>query len=291
MEASMKSGILTATMLTFTVSPALASNAPLVVLDQLLNVDNTIISYWSGNDPSYTGQHLFGHNLLTDPFSLPRMGAVGVGDIATGTLKSNSITDPLYAAAGHSVAAQSTVTLNDGLRFHTNGVSTFATFSWYLHGGIYPGVHAESWAFGRLTIEVERPGAVDSIAVELNSYSCQFSSSNICTVGDNIYTTGKLLIPIVSDIKYQFMARLETSASDGKTVLFGNTAGLSLLLPSDVLMTSESGIFLTQASPVPELNSMAMWGIALGFCAIGALRGRASFPTEKQPCPHNYNEA
>jgi hypothetical protein len=71
-----------------------------------------------------------------------------------------------------------------------------------------------------------------------------------------------------------FLYIQQLNCNNGAVCDFWNTGQMSLILPSDVTYTSNSGVFLTQGASTPEPGSIFL--IGLGCAAIGLLRHRQS---------------
>lgn len=94
------------------------------------------------------------------------------------------------------------------------------------------------------------------------------------TTTDNMHWNGALPVHLSSGVisgdsalfTGDFFSQLSTSAA-GSFVAYGNTAGITFNLPEGVLLTSDSGVFLTAAAvPEPETYAMLLAGLGLvGF--------------------------
>lgn len=100
------------------------------------------------------------------------------------------------------------------------------------------------------------------------------------TTTDNLHWNGSLPVHLSSGVisgdsalfTGDFFSQLSTSAA-GSFVAYGNTAGISFNLPEGVLLTSDSGVFLTAAA-VPEPETYALMLAGLGLIGLSKRRNK-----------------
>lgn len=100
-----------------------------------------------------------------------------------------------------------------------------------------------------------------------------FGNGNV-TTADNIHWNSSIVFDnpslhavdsIFAEYTFNFYSSLQ-AITFGTIVDYGNTAGISFDLPQGVLLTSDSGVFLTAAVPEPETYAMLLAGLGLiGF--------------------------
>lgn len=187
--------------------------------------------------------------------------------------------------------ALTTAQMNDVLHFqvplgqHDSSGFAYIPITLEFEGGILADAEAYGWADYRVNLgSGEQILLQNTIARDaagnlypwsgMNAY--WGSTSNPLTTSDNIHWNATLQLHtsngIISgnDALYtlNFGSSFATSAA-GSFVAYGNTAGISFDLPEDVLLTSDSGVFLTAAAvPEPETYAMLLAGLGmLGFTA------------------------
>ena len=87
---------------------------------------------------------------------------------------------------------------------------------------------------------------------------------------------------ITNGMSSLFLAGLSETCSGGALCDFSNTASFSMILPSDVTWTSDSGVLFSQqqTAPTPEPGTFGMAGVVL--TAVGILRRRIRRNAGKQ---------
>lgn len=155
----------------------------------------------------------------------------------------------------------------------------------YASNGPYPGVgwndiisiggnRGPTGAYGYLYLGGNGAdgGYLDSTHTDTRVNWDSFSSSNLSNTGHDF--SGAFTVNDGDALS--FYHRLQLQCTDA-ICDFSNTASVSFVLPDNVTLTSESGVFLTQTDAIPE---PAAWALLIaGFGAVGtALRRRRAQP-------------
>ncbi len=212
-------------------------------------------TYDSRTDPSVDG-NVTAQNRFTEQYPLIGESYAFV-DAASGILKAKALSDltldPLYGYVGVSQAA---ATISETFSFQNFNTGQFSTLKYSFHGklGLGPiGVSSSDDAYGYLNIIV-----TNAFNAKVMKTMCIGGSlfGNTCQGTGEIFNDGAFQIPIYSG-DYKIEITLYAQSVKGNKVELNNTARLFLELPSGVTITSDSGSFLANASPVPEPQTNA----------------------------------
>ena len=211
--------------------------------------------YDSRTDPSVDGS-VTAQNRLIEQYPLIGESYAFV-DAASGILKAKAVSDltldPLYGYVGVSQAA---ATISETFAFHNFSAGQFSTLKYSFHGKLALGpigVSSSDDAYGYLNIVV-----TNAYNANVMKTMCIGGSlfGNACQGTGEIFNDGALQIPVYSG-DYKIQVTLYAQSVKGNKVELNNTARLFLELPSGVTISSESGAFLANASPVPEPQTKA----------------------------------
>lgn len=179
----------------------------------------------------------------------------------TGVLRSTSTTASgvasIYSSAG------SAVQIDDRLTFM--GSATAVRLDWAVDGTITFNASrgSASQTFAQISFDVEAPTYTRYQYVFASPGACQFApSATRCDEGVSFSASGSLFLPTQSG-SAKLTIYFGTNATSGDSASFGNTARLYLATPPGLSVSSESGAFLINASPVSEPSTLAFFCMGL----------------------------
>lgn len=218
-------------------------------------VTYTTLPYWNGGVATVNGAGY--SNLATG--SLGALAQVNNGGFASATsIWSENLT---FNVSGATSSTITDITLNFLLHGTLAGAGTGASFSLYANGG-----QSGAFTIGRGIHETRGP--------EFSSYDANWKSFQVTPTGDaDTYSITAVLGLIGVNPSLTLANSLYVFAESNGVANFMNTASLSLGLPNGVTYTSQSGVFLSQVSGVPEPASWAMMLGGFGMVG-GAMRYR-----------------
>lgn len=222
-----------------------------------ISISVTLIEGPSGSAiQQVTEQQPISHN-----FSLEKNGAFGsaAGNLQTGILRTASVTNVVPSLGFASFAAAS-VTLRDIVTFAA-GASGTAYLDWGFDGSIdvepnkpAPGSPAQAGLSFLITPSDGGEQVNVSAAFATSGADCPGTAPPHCVTGPFSSANVALRGTLPFDIRpgaFTFAVGLSSNARWGDEVHFENTSYLYLRLPDGVNYTSASGVFLTNALPVP----------------------------------------
>ncbi|MGA3019382.1 MAG: PEP-CTERM sorting domain-containing protein [Bryobacteraceae bacterium] len=222
-------------------------------------------------NPAPAGLSAVGLNLSSDGAAMNVSASMASGT----THMYSSTTDAHLGNCCLATNAASTVRFQDDLTFYvTGGGSDTVTFNFSLDGNINGGYYGPNYSmviqenFGGGLLYWDAGSGGGPPTTSPTSGWNTFSFTNNTLTGFNF--TGTLTVTNGEDVPVYFLQQL--ACNNGNICDFSNTAQMSLILPSDVSYTSDSGVFLTQSASTPEPCSIMLLG--LGLAAVGCLRRR-----------------
>lgn len=233
---------------------------------------NNYGGYW---DASSQGSRILNPTPLSSATASYSVGglagsATASADLATGKLRASAVASTQPFAGLNESRGEAYWT--DEIAFHATGTGvTTIKLLYHFHGvqtGGTPDLYYAStelllggagFSLGRL-----KNGGFSND--EFRQGYANWSSYKLTGGGDSydVETTFTFEGPLA---RYNISASLVTIASGNATSNFANTSTLRFVLPDNVTMSSQSGVFLSAAAAVPEPGS---WALAIaGFGAIG----------------------
>jgi PEP-CTERM motif len=235
---------------------------------------------FNSNDPSASYSYSPNPALSFGGLSSGMMSLTSVGSSASVTGSLASGTTHLYASSSElpltSGNSAVSATMEDQLTFYVNGPeSDTVTLGFSLDGLLSLGGEASynqniEYKIGTADMEwAGQSGAAPYTGNTTGFNSFAFTNDTISgfTFQGTLTVTNGETLPLFFT---QFI-----NCNDGAVCDFSNTGQMSLILPSDVTYTSNSGVFLTQGATAPEPGSVLLVG--LGFVALAYVRLRRQF--------------
>lgn len=155
-----------------------------------------------------------------------------------------------------------------GLRVNVDGRSVWNPEHSHTQASYHVGLTTQSGLLGAMTFTSDRLGLhqfdTGWTSIDYDFRSDPDDSSNVDLVITGFFN---MVGPI---LELSLVGQLNAVATAGAVTDYSHTAGVSLLLPDGMSMSSASGVFLTGAQAVPEPSTSAL--IALGLLGFAARR-------------------
>lgn len=202
-------------------------------------------------------------------------------DLSTGTLKALSIGTSGAQLAGFGGEGDSTAEFFDTLTFHVAGANAFTTTNIGINDS-FDGINANSGVTNQIS-DVLVFGSGNAVFTYQSSSVPQLTLTQLGWASESFVTAtlqNFLFQGVLSGQGATFVDTIDLKldvACTGETCDYSHTGSVTLNLPSNVTVTSASGVFLSaQQSGVPEPASWAMTVAGLIVAAGLAVKRRRS---------------
>ena len=247
-------------------SPALASSYAVV---------DTNIS-----DPSFHDSTSSGPVSAATSIASGNASGSATANLDTGILRASAIGPGTSADRLGTYATSATATIQDTITF-SPGSSGTAFLDWqfdgFLTGAIGPSFYRTDAAFAYIQIIFNNNEQTHTYLTNVSDFC--LPNDTDCVVGNSIDLVGS--IPIVIDSgPLTISTELYVQAENGDLSNFLNTGKLFLETPEGVTYSSDSGVFLSSATPivksptgaVPEPPVVALIGVGLALALLSSWR-------------------